>query len=137
MLNLNQRLVAPALLLTLFACGFESVKMINFNADIVDVKQVSDSSIELSIEVYDRGNASMCYMYIYYDTIAQEYLSHRTLITSANDCKLQDNYEFVLGGLKKDTTYFLRLGGWGNHDLGGPNDSRFDFMGRTVEFTIR
>jgi hypothetical protein len=141
--SISKRLLAPGFLMLALACSVLEPPplMINAQADIVAIEKVSDSSVMLITEIYRRGNASMCSFYVYRDTtpiseIHPRY-DKRILIDRANDCNLQDKYEFVLLRLKKNKNYFFRLAAWGSFNIGGPNDTRFDLLGSQAEYTIQ
>jgi hypothetical protein len=141
--SISKRLLAPGLFMFVLGCSVlePPPTMINAQAEIVAIEKVSDSSVMLITEIFSRGNASMCSFYVYRDTtpISEMHPAYdkRLLIDRANDCNLQDRYEFVLRRIKKNKKYFFRLAVWGSFNIGGPNDTRFDLLGSQAEFTIQ
>ena len=94
------------------------------DAEITGISSQSDTSVIVKIDKYRNSTAYIdCLLLLTVDTVALEtfqgYPSQYPHPVS-RECKLDEHYEMVIGGLKKGRTYIFQLFSAGTFDIGSP-----------------
>lgn len=139
--NINTVLAAVILLLAV-GCQLllhEPRDFYSAQAEITSIEKASDTSVLVHIEVLNYGNADICRLSIYFDTIAIERgptLRSREITQYVSDCRLDKTYTIVVAGLSKGQKYFFQLFQHGSWYSNGITSNIGRFIGSQQEFTI-
>lgn len=134
------RLILPLAIVVFFwSCDYFGPPDIQHSkAEITDIGHHSDTSVLITIEVLKNSNAYRCWFDLCKDTIpiVRFLPSPGKLQVISQDCNLEKNYEIIVGGLKKEVTYYFQMHTRGSFHIEGQNYSAL-LIGKQWEYTIQ
>jgi hypothetical protein len=123
------------LLVSIMTCSEEEI--IQAQADIANIEQISPTGVRVEIEVFSNGHADMCQFAIALDTLKISFGSPRVSVTRESNCNLLPHYYQEIEGLKERTTFNFQILEAADLDTRGTTLSGAFFIGSIHDFTLK